>query len=356
MHMSLIRKSLLVVMVVLFLGLGTIAGVLLFVSRSLAPTPESPELKRVAFPPGTGVPQLAEELEKQGLIRDASVFTLYLKLKGEGGKFQAGEYAMSPGISKETIVGMLNRGETFKEASLRVTVPEGFTLRQIAEKLQQQGIDGQAFIQAAQSYKAPAESAAAGIPASAPLKERLEGYLFPETYEWPKDVTAEEVVKTMTGELDKKLAQLPADWEQAAAKHGLTLHQVLTLASLVEREVAVDEERALVSGVIHNRLKQNKQLEIDATVQYLFEKQKERLFEKDLRIESPYNTYLNKGLPPGPIASPSLDSIKAALYPAETKYLFYVTKKDGSRSHLFAETFEQHKKNIAESNKMSPAQ
>ncbi|UUZ86641.1 endolytic transglycosylase MltG [Paenibacillus sp. P26] len=180
---------------------------------------------------------------------------------------------------------------------------------------------------------------------------RLEGYLFPETYEWKKDVTPDEIVESMTQELDKKLAELPKDWQSALKQRGLTFHQPLTVASLIEREVALEEERALVSGVIYNRLKQGMPLQIDATVQYLFDKPKERLFEKDLQIESPYNTYLHPGLPPGPIASPSLASIQAALYPAGTKYLYYVTKKDGSKGHLFAETYEQHLKNIAESKK-----
>ncbi|WP_372813033.1 endolytic transglycosylase MltG [Paenibacillus sp.] len=338
-------------MIIILIGLGTALGLMLYVSRGLAPLPASSELKRVAYPPGTGISELASQLEEKGLIRDARLFTWYLKLKGEGGKFQAGEYELSPGLSKEAIVSLFNRGETVKSAGIRLTVPEGFTLKQTAEKLQQLGVDAQAFEAAAQQFQGSGDSVASGIPADPHMKVRLEGYLFPETYEWKKDASAQEMIATMVGELDKRLQELPEGWRQAMAERGLSFHQMLTLASLVEREVAVEEERALVSGVIHNRLKQNKQLEIDATIQYLFDKPKERLFEKDLRIESPYNTYLNKGLPPGPIASPSLASIHAAIYPAETNYLFYVTKKDGSRTHLFAETFEQHKKNIAESNK-----
>lgn len=349
--MSLKRIGITAIIFIFLLGLGTALGLMLYVSHGLAPLPATNEPVRVTYPPGTGVAELAAQLEEKGLIRDARLFTWYLKFKGEGGRFQAGEYELSPGLSKEAIIGVLNRGETMKEAGVRLTVPEGFTLKQIAEKLQQLGVDGQAFRAAAQQFQGPGGSVSAGIPNDPNIKERLEGYLFPATYEWKKDATVQEMISTMVGELDKRLQELPDGWQQAMAERGLSFHQMLTLASLIEREVSVDEERALVSGVIHNRLKQNKQLEIDATVQYLFEKQKERLFEKDLRIESPYNTYLNRGLPPGPIASPSLASIRAAIYPAETKYLFYVTKKDGSRTHLFAETFEQHKKNIAESNK-----
>jgi UPF0755 protein len=129
----------------------------------------------------------------------------------------------------------------------------------------------------------------------------------------------------------------------------MTLHELLTIASLVEREVVIDEERALVAGVIYNRIEDGMMLQIDATVQYSLDKPKERLYEKDLLIDSPYNTYKVEGLPPGPIASPSIASITAALYPEESDYLFYVTKKDGSQSHLFAKTYEEHLKNIEKS-------
>lgn len=340
----------LVIIIFLMAGFGT--GLALYVSKALEPMPPLEEAQRISFPPGTGVAQLALELEQKGIIRNARIFTWYLKYKQEGGRFQAGEYDMRPGLWPDEIIGRLNRGETVKEAGLRLTVPEGFTVRQIAEKLQaEHGVDSSIFLQAVQSYKGAEGTVGADIPDDPSIRYRLEGYLFPETYEWKKDADANEMIASMMQELDKRLAQLPPDWKEAMAKQNLTFHQILTIASLIEREVVVDEERPIVSGVIHNRLKQGMPLQIDATVQYLFDKQKERLLYEDLRIESPYNTYLNKGLPPGPIASPSLASIQAAIYPAETQYLFYVTKKDGTRGHLFAETFEQHTKNIAESNK-----
>jgi UPF0755 protein len=130
---------------------------------------------------------------------------------------------------------------------------------------------------------------------------------------------------------------------------GLTLHQLLTIASLIEREAVLDEERPLIASVIYNRLKIGQPLQIDATIQYLFATPKERLFEKDLQIESPFNTYLHTGLPPGPISDSSFASIKAALYPETSDYFYYVTKKDGSHSHLFAKTFAEHQKNIEKS-------
>ncbi|CAG7654526.1 endolytic transglycosylase MltG [Paenibacillus allorhizosphaerae] len=339
------------IMIILIIGSG--AGFALHVGKALQPMPAAPEIQRISYPPGTTTAQLAAQLQDKGIVRDARIFTWYLKFKKEGSRFQAGEYDMSPGIAPDRIIGLLNRGETVKEEMLRLTVPEGYTVRQIAEKLQPFGIEADEFVRQAQSFKPKGESLAASIPNDPALKWRLEGYLFAETYEWKKDVKPQDMLEKMIAELDKKLEGLPPGWQETLKQRGLSFHEALTLASLIEREVVLDEERALVSGVIANRLKQGMPLQIDATVQYLFDKSKDRLFEKDLQIESPYNTYLNKGLPPGPISSPSLASISAAIFPAETNYLFYVTKKDGSKGHLFAETYEQHKKNIEDSNKVA---
>lgn len=155
-------------------------------------------------------------------------------------------------------------------------------------------------------------------------------------------------MQRMLEEFQTKINSIP-DLEAKLQEKNLSLHELLTIASLVEKEVVVDEERALVAGVIYNRINQDMKLEIDATVQYLLDRPKERLFYKDLKVKSPYNTYLNKGLPPGPIASPSLRSIEAALNPEASEYLFYVTKKDGSSGHLFAKTYKEHQQNIAKS-------
>jgi UPF0755 protein len=173
--------------------------------------------------------------------------------------------------------------------------------------------------------------------------------MFPETYEMKKGSTEEQIIARMLQETDRKLATLPEGWQDAMEESGKSLHEIMTIASLIEREVVVDEERALVSSVIYNRLAEPMRLQIDAAVQYALDEPKERLLTKDLEIDSPYNTYKNDGLPPGPIASPSLASIEAALFPAESDYLFYVTKKDGSQTHLFAKTYNEHLRNIDKS-------
>ncbi|WP_407946110.1 endolytic transglycosylase MltG [Paenibacillus athensensis] len=349
------RIALIVVALLLLLVVGGAGGVALFVAQALQPVEPSAQEVRITIPQGASSLQIAKLLEEQGLIRSATIFRYYLKLEGQGSRFQAGEYSMTPGMTLDQMIGKLNDGDIVKEEVIRVTIPEGFTVQQIADKL---GEDtpwrAETFLQEVDTPSRFQASALTGFPESQDLRHKLEGYLFPETYEFKKGASEQEFIERTLQELDKKLGTLPADWPDKLKQRGLTLHQLLTVASLIEREVVVDEERPLVAGVIYNRLAQKMPLQIDATVQYLFDKPKERLLEKDLQISSPYNTYLNPGLPPGPIASPSLASIQAALYPAETKYLFYVTKKDGSQAHLFAETYEQHKKNIAASKKMTP--
>lgn len=346
------RLAFLIIGLFLLLIIGTASGIGLYIANALQPVTASEQEVRVSIPQGAGSAQIAEELETKGLIKNSSIFTYYLKVKKQGSRFQAGEYDMKPGITFDQMIEKLNKGETVKEEVIRVTIPEGYTIDQIAAKLGEgTPWNKDVFLQLANAPADLKNETALAIPDNKNLKHKLEGYLFPETYEFKKGSTEQEFIERTLQELDKKLATLPADWKDKLKERGLSVHQMLTIASLIEREVVQDEERALVSGVIQNRLTQKMPLQIDATVQYLFDKSKDRLLEKDLQIESPYNTYLNAGLPPGPIASPSLASMKAAIYPEETKYLFYVTKKDGTKGHLFAETYEEHKKNIADSKK-----
>jgi UPF0755 protein len=331
---------------------GIVLGGAIYVYHALKPMPESADVIRIDIPPGTDSAEIAQLLQKNGLIRNATMMTYYLKLTKQGSHFQAGTYEMSPGIKIGEIIEKLNNGQIVKEETMKFTVPEGYTVQQIADKLYQQfGIDPKTFLEMADQSREFTAKSIAEIPDNPAIKHRLEGYFFPETYEWKKNASIKEIIDRMLVELDRKLSELPPDWPETLRSRQLGLHQLLTIASMIEREVALDEERPIVAGIIYNRLRQGMHLQVDATVQYVFEKQKERLYEKDLQVESPYNTYLHAGLPPGPIASPSLASIRAALYPAETKYLFYVTKKDGSKEHLFAETYEEHQKNIAASKK-----
>lgn len=322
-----------------------------YVYSELRPVPASETEKKLTITSGMSVRQIAKLMEEQGFIRNDFLFLVYLRVTGAETKFQAGDYLIKPGTSMDEMVRRLNAGDTAKEATVKLTVPEGYTIEQIAEKMSSIGLNPTVFLGKANSNKDLKSPSAAQIPENPQIKHKLEGYLFPETYEFKQNITEDEVIARMLQETDNKLASLPAGWEAKMKERNLTLHQLLTIASLIEKEVILDEERPLVAGVIYNRINIKMPLQIDATIQYSLDKPKERLFEKDLQVQSPYNSYLNPGLPPGPIASPSLKSIQAALEPKASKYLFYVTKKDGSNGHLFAETFEGHQKNIAESKK-----
>ncbi|MFB9280144.1 endolytic transglycosylase MltG [Cohnella cellulosilytica] len=339
-------------LIALCLVLAIAGGTLFYVWNGLRPTPASAPVK-FTITSGMRASKVAELLEEQGLIRNAFLFGSWLKLEGEGSRFQAGEYELTPGMTREAIVDKLNKGDTIAAETIKFTIPEGFTVPQIAERLAEKaGADKEKFLEAASKPELWTGSVwTKDLPEKGNLRYPLEGYLFPETYEMKAGSTETEIVNRMLAELDRKLDQLPEDWLGVLEERGLTVHKLLTIASLVEREVVVDEERPIVASVIQNRLNKKMPLQIDATIQYLLDKQKERLLEADLKVDSPYNTYMNQGLPPGPIATPSLKSIEAALYPDQTDYLYYVTKKDGTNTHLFAETYNQHQKNIKLSEK-----
>lgn len=343
------------VIIVLLLLLGTAGGSVLYVASVLQPVEASSEEVHVTVTKGMNSSQIASLLEKNGLIRDGFIFKLYLKYRNEGQRFQAGEYAIKKGIPLDGIIRMLNDGDTVKEETVRFTIPEGYTAEQIADKLAELKIaDKSEFLRLLSDPKQFSAKYIHDITDASSVKYLLEGYLFPETYEMKKGSSEKEIIERMLQEFDKRIDSLPSGWQQQLDKLGISFHQMLTVASLVEREVVLPEERPIVAGVIYNRLhaKPPMMLQIDATVQYALGHQKEKLIEEDLQqTKSPYNTYLHGGLPPGPIASPSVSSIKAALYPEQSKYLFYVTKKDGSNAHLFAETFGQHLKNIEISKK-----
>lgn len=330
-----------------------VGGLTLYIWNGLQPAKDSDDKVQFTIEQGMGTTQIAKLLHEKALIRNELVFIGYLKWKDQGSRFQAGTYATTPGHSNDDLIAMLNNGDVVKEEMIRFTIPEGYTVEQITEKLDQEGfVDGINFLKLANQSTNVDETLPAAIPNDPKIKHALEGYLFPETYELKKGSTEIDIIKKMTAELEQKLNSIE-NWEQQMKQQGLTLHELLTISSLVEREVVVDSERALVAGIIDNRLKKGQKLEIDATVQYALDKPKERLFYKDLEIESPYNTYLKKGLPPGPICNPSLASIKAALQPKASEYFFYVTKKDGSQAHLFAKTYKEHLVNIEKSNSMS---
>ncbi|MFU1794290.1 endolytic transglycosylase MltG [Paenibacillus azoreducens] len=339
-------KVVIVILVILLLGAG---GGAYYIWNGLQPVKASDQAVQFTIEPGSGTSKIAQVLHKNGLIKNETIFKGYLKWKKEGTHFKAGVYEAKPGITLDELIAKLNSGDVMKESMNRITIPEGYTIEQIAQKVSEAtGTSADAFLQVADHPGNEATVAFSEAAKIGNLKHAAEGYLFPETYEFKKDAGVNDIFHRMMEQMQSKIDNIP-DLQQRLKDRGITLHEMLTIASLVEREVVVDKERPLVAGVIYNRIDKKMKLEIDATVQYALPEPKERLLYKDLKVESPYNTYLHEGLPPGPICSPSLASIEAALSPEASDYLYYVTKKDGSHEHLFAKTYQEHLNNIKKS-------
>lgn len=280
---------------------------------------------------GASLHQAAELLQKKGLIRSAHFFVWYARWHGKEKGIKAGSYRISSAWKVSEILDVLTEG---KVISYHVTIPEGYTTEQIARLLASKGIVSESDFMAAVSSAEFNYPFLKGIPSG---PRRLEGYLFPATYEFQAGVSGREVVEQMLKAFQKAFSP---ELQRKAAQMGLTVRDVVILASIVEREAKLDRERPLVAAVFLNRLKHGMRLESCATVQYVLGKQKERLTYDDLRISSPYNTYLHSGLPPGPIANPGLASIRAVLYPAKVDYLYFVARGDGS--HVFSFTLREH--------------
>lgn len=314
-----------------------IAGVLLLLGLSAAGVwwelrPAGPGPSRiVAIPPGSTTRQIGELLTRAGLIRSPRALVVAARLRRAGGRLRHGEYALAPTQGPLEIVDVLVEGRGLLH---RVTIPEGFTIRQIADTLAAAGlVQRERFIDlATRGGRRFARPALAGLPT-----DSLEGYLFPDTYHLPRSLDEEAVIGAM---LDRFDAAVDATVRDAARARGLTLHQLVTIASMVERETRLAAERPMVAGVIYNRLARGMRLEIDATVLYALGQHRDRVRLADLAVDSPYNTYRYEGLPPGPIASPGLAAIAAAARPAVVPYLFYVLKPDGS--HHFSRTLAEH--------------
>lgn len=309
------------------------------------------ELKEINIPFNSSTGQIAAILQQEGIIKSSLFFRLYAQYKGYDQKLQAGCYLLSPEMSLDEILTTLQQGVIFKEG-LRFTIPEGFTVEQIADKLENEGlVDKETFLRLCREY--PRESSfdfLQVVPAQ--VQYPLEGYLFPDTYEIRQDVTPEEIVDLMLRRFDEVFEET---FRQRAEELGFSLHEIVTIASLVEKEARVANERPLISAVFHNRLKLESMpyLQSCATVQYALGEAKAVLTYQDLEVDSPYNTYLYPNLPPGPIASPGREALIAALYPAEVDYLYFVYKEDGSGEHYFSSTLEEHNyyKNLAQKNR-----
>jgi UPF0755 protein len=298
-------------------------------ARSPAASDEAPVV--VEVPPGQSFARLSFILEQNHLITNRLRFKLLARFRGDDKRLKAGEYALSPAMSPLQILDIVVTGKVLLH---RLVIPEGYTIMQIAAEIERAGLaDGQAFRVLAND---PDLTAGFGLEGNG-----LEGYLFPNTYYFPRGVDPRDIIRTMVAQFHR---QLPERWRERADELGLSLHEVITLASIIEKETGTPAERALVASVFHNRLKRRMRLESDPTAVYGLEDFEGKITHLHLRNDNPFNTYRIPGLPPGPIANPGRASIEATLYPAETDYLFFVSKRDGT--HYFSVTYEEHNRAV----------
>ena len=317
-----------------------LAGYTLWGRWEKALSPPDPEAPYVEFEVFEGEPfsKVAGRLEAEGIIRSHLAFRALAALHGAERAIKAGRYRLSGAMEAKKVLFTLLEGRTLQIA---LTVPEGYNIYEIARLLQRSGImEAEEFLKAARDQALLKELGIRG--------ESAEGFLFPDTYFLPYGVRPEELVRIMV----KRFWRLwkEAGLDERARKLGLSVEEAVTLASLVEEEAMKAEERPLIAGVFWNRLRRGMPLQSDPTVLYgrLLEtgRLKRRLRWRDLRHPTPYNTYVKKGLPKGPISNPGLQSLKAALYPAETEFLYFVSKNDGT--HKFSKDLREHEKAVYE--------
>jgi UPF0755 protein len=291
-----------------------------------------PEGTVVSVPMGAGAGTVARELAKADAIRSAFAFKLAARLTGNSASIKAGDYEVSGSRSVFGVLDLLVSGKSMMQ---RFLVREGLSAAQIAALLEKEGLGkAKAFMDEVQD---PGEVARLKVPGPT-----LEGYLFPDSYFMPRGMSEKAVIEMMVARFHQKV---PDSLLAQGAAIRLDPRRVMTMASLIEKEAKADKERPLVSGVFRSRMKQKKRLESCATVRYALNKYTGPLYNKDLLVKSPYNTYQNFDLPPGPIASPGLASINAALHPVETDALYFVVAGDGT--HIFSKTYEEHLKAVA---------
>jgi len=289
----------------------------------------------VDLPAGTGVAGIADRLADAGVVPDAWTFRLAARIAGADRRLKAGEYRFADAASTFEVIRRLERGDVFRRS---LTIPEGLTIAEMAPIVERGGFDD------ARSFE---RAAADGTKISAfdPDARTLEGYLFPDTYMFPRAAGGDAIVEAMVAGFGRAF---DAGLRAEATAMRMSVREAVTLASLIEKETAEPSERAIVSGVYHNRLRKGMLLQCDPTVVYALMKAgkwKGNIQRVHLQMDSPYNTYKYPGLPPGPIASPGRASLEAAVRPAAVPYLYFVSRNDGT--HVFAETLAEHARNVA---------
>lgn len=322
----------------LLIGVAMILGIAgLWLVRQIDPPGSPGDRVTVEIPPGTSAARIAAILDERGVVTSARVFRLYSRITGAG-EFQAGIYRrgeLRKKMGMGDAISALERGPEIEYQ--RITIPEGFTLEQIAERVGETGRSPDRFLEVASSGAVRSKYQPEG-------STNLEGLLFPDTYYVAEDENEEAILRRMVNLFEQVADE--AGVTQKAQAVGLTPYEAIVVASLVEEETKIADERRVVSAVIHNRIENGMLLQIDATVIYALGEHTTRVLFEDLEIDSPYNTYKFPGLPPTPIAAPGAEALRAAVEPTDDTYLYYVKISEDGR-HAFAETGAEHERNIA---------
>ncbi|MCR4313827.1 MAG: endolytic transglycosylase MltG [Candidatus Uhrbacteria bacterium] len=325
----------------ILIGIAVLVGVVVtgsyvFDTYLISPGDEAQAVS-FAIEEGASVEQIAKSLEEQGIITSAFFFKVYTKLSDS--VLQAGTFELTPGMNIRSVVRELGYA---KAQEIEVTIPEGYTLAQIGKVIVQampeiEAADWEAVVSASGRHTLAQDELLAGIPTD----QGLEGYLFPDTYRFRSDATAVTVVETMILTLKRRLVEneivIPRN---LIFEGGLSFHEMITLASIVEREVRDPQDMKIVAGVFYTRLKIGMALQADSTVNYVTGKDAPAVSLEDSRVDSLYNTYRNLGLPPGPISNPGMNAILAVLNPVDSEYLYFLTTDDNRV--IYAKTFDEH--------------
>ncbi len=326
-----VRQTVLVIFLIVSLAGFFVTRYILNESQALKP--DSQDFVSITIPQGASTKTIASILKETGIIDNEIIFLLMAKIDKYDGRLQAGSFSLGPSMTMNELMESMLSG---RADTVRFTVPEGLDIERVANLLSDKGlVNKEKFLYEIEN----GEFDYWFIDSLPRNSQRLEGFLFPETYEIYADADEHAIIDRMLGQFDRVFNE---DHKARLKEVGKDIFEVITLASIIEREALVSEDRPVISGVFQNRLKIDMALQSCATIQYILGEQKPVLSTADTQIESPYNTYIHTGLPPGPIASPGMESIDAALWPKESDYLFFLAKGDGS--HVFSKTYEEHLK------------
>jgi len=321
---------------IIFIVITGLSFVAVWIYSQLYSSPSAPsdeQLRIFTVRKGEGLSEIAHELKREELVKSKLLFSIYVFMKGKHNSLKAGEYSLSPSMSISEIAQKIIQGKT---AGTKITIIEGWNLQDIAQYLEEKGICQK------ESFLETTDSAADFVPdfdflQDKPEETGLEGYLFPDTYQIKKTDSAEDITRMMLVNFDKKMTP---EIRSEIRDRGKTIFEIVTMASLLEKEVRTKEDKEIVAGILWKRLKYGMPLQVDATVSYITGKKTTKVLIKDTKIDSPYNTYKYPGLPIGPICNPGFESILAAIRPQESNFWYYLSTPEGET--IFSPTLKHH--------------